>query len=139
MNLLHNVLAGQSRKFLLRFSNLNPVEGMEAFGGDIRASARATWYPRGRHMVCYVNTCSLEDKPKGIFCDVKGVLTSQSAYSLYEAPIPVFCLMPRACVVEHMLIYYMNGLEMPTINNCWSNLSDHCQSVSAIESLLSSM
>lgn len=88
MNLLHNVPAGGSRKFLLRFSNLNPVEGMEAFGGDIRASATATWYPRDRHMVCYVNTCSLEDRPKGSFCDVKGVLTSPKRPSLVRGAYP---------------------------------------------------
>ena len=61
---------------------------MEAFGGDIRASARATWYPRGRHMVCHVNTCSLEDKPKGIFCDVKGVLTSSKRLFLVRGAYP---------------------------------------------------
>ena len=71
---------------------------MEAFGGDIRASARATWYPRGRHMVCHVNTCSLEAKPKGIFCDVKGVLTSSKRLFLVQGAYPR--ILPRACFVE---------------------------------------
>ena len=93
MNLLQNVPAGQSRMFLLRFSNLNPVEGMEAVGGDIRASARATWCP---HMLCYVNTCSLEDSTKGTFCDVKGVLTSSNCLSLVRGAYPHSYLMPVA-------------------------------------------
>jgi len=88
MYLLQNVPVGQSRKFLLRFSNLNPVEGMEAFGGEIRASARATWYPRDCHMLCYVNTCSLKDSTKGTFYDVNGVLASSKRLSLVRGAYP---------------------------------------------------
>ena len=80
MNLLQNVPAGQSRMFLLRFSNLNLVEGMEAVGGDTRASVSPHGVHADRHMLCYVNTC-LEDSTKGTFCDVKGVLTSSNCLS----------------------------------------------------------
>jgi len=108
MNLLQNVPACQSRNFLLRFNNLNPVEGMEAFGGDISASAQATWYPRDRHMLCYVNTCSLQDSTKGTFCDVKGVLTFKAPLSPARCLSPYFASCPCSRVdfsfVQHMLI-----------------------------------